>query len=91
MSAVPQAAGSTNLRRALTLRDPNTSAILWTREASYNLVDAFPRGRLGMVEDARFTELKAAIPTRTVDKAIEPIVVVGIVAGLIALFFQNRP
>lgn len=75
----------------LTLRDPNTSTILWTREASFNLVDAFPRGRLSLVEDARYSELKSAVPGRTVDKAIEPIIVVGIVAGLVALFFQNRP
>jgi hypothetical protein len=75
----------------LTLRDPHTSAILWTQPASYNLVDAFPRGRLALVEDARFGELKGTVPGRTVDKAVEPIVVVGIVAGLIALFFQNRP
>lgn len=75
----------------VTLRDPNTSAILWTQEASFNLVDAFPRSRLQLVEDARFGELKAAVPGRTVDKLVEPIVVVVIVAGLIALFFQNRP
>lgn len=75
----------------LTLRDPRTSAVLWTEAASFNLVDAFPRNRLALVEDARFTDLKSAAPGRTVDKWIEPVIVVGIVSGLIALFFQNRP
>ena len=30
-------------------------------------------------------------PARSVDKALEPVVVIAIVAGLVALFFQNRP
>jgi hypothetical protein len=46
---------------------------------------------MGLVEDARYAELKSDIPTRSVDKEVEPIVVVAIVVGLIALFFQNRP
>ena len=76
---------------ALTLRDPGTSTILWSGAAGYNLVDAFPRSRLAFVEDARFGELRAPVPGRSIDKALEPVVVVAIVGGLIALFFQNRP
>lgn len=76
---------------ALTLRDPNNGNVMWANDAGHNLVDAFPRGQLGLVEDARFSELKADVPSRSVDKALEPVVVVAIVAGLIALFFQNRP
>jgi hypothetical protein len=75
----------------LTLREPRTGDVLWAGDANHNLVDAFPRGQLNLVEDARFAELKSEAPTRSVDKAIEPVVVVAIVAGLIALFFQNRP
>ena len=75
----------------LTLRDPETSTILWSGAATYNLVDAFPRSRLAFVEDARFNELRAQVPGRSIDKALEPVVVIAIVAGLIALFFQNRP
>ena len=74
-----------------TLRDPNTAVVLWTGDASHNLVDAFPRGQLGLVEDARFSDLKAEVPHRGAGKALEPAVVVAIVGGLIALFFQNRP
>ncbi|MBI1796790.1 MAG: hypothetical protein HY076_01265 [Candidatus Eisenbacteria bacterium] len=75
----------------LTMRDAGTSRVLWTGDASHNLVDAFPRSQLALVEDARYTDLKADVPGRTIDKAIEPVVVVAIVGGLIALFFQNRP
>ena len=74
-----------------TLRDPNTSIVLWTGDASHNLVDAFPRGQLPLVEDARYSDLRADVPRRSAGKALEPAVVVAIVGGLIALFFQNRP
>jgi hypothetical protein len=75
----------------LTLRDPLNSRVLWTGDASGNLVDRFPKGQLPLVEDQRYTDLKSAAPTRNVDKVFEPIVVVAVVVGLVALFFQNRP
>jgi len=75
----------------LTLRDPRTSNVLWVGDASYNLVDAFPRSQLTLVEDDRFSDLKNPPPTRNVDKVFEPVIVVAVVGGLVALFFQNRP
>ena len=76
---------------ALTLRDPRNASVLWSGDASYNLVDAFPRDFVDLVEDARFAELKGQVPKRNVDRVFEPIIVVTVVAGLVALFFQNRP
>jgi hypothetical protein len=76
---------------SLTLREPRTATVLWSAPADFNLVDAFPRSQLPLVEDQRFTDLKSAAPTRNVDKVVEPVVVVGVVVGLVALFFQNRP
>ena len=75
----------------LTLRDPANSRVLWTADASHNLVDEVPRSQLPRVEDERFTDLKGAVPERNFGKFIEPVVVVAVVAGLIVLFFQNRP
>lgn len=75
----------------LTLRSPDRGTVLWSGDAAHNLVDAFSRNQLSLVEDARYEALKAEPPGRTVDKVIEPVIVVAIVAGLIALFFQNRP
>ena len=75
----------------LTLRDPHTSNVMWVSDASFNLVDVFPKDKVAQVEDSRFTDLRAPVPTRNVDKVFEPIVVVAVVAGLVALFFQNRP
>jgi len=54
-------------------------------------VDRFPKGNLALVEDERFAELKGAVPERNFEKVIEPVIVVLVVAGLVALFFQNRP
>lgn len=75
----------------LTLRSADRGTVLWSGDAAHNLVDAFSRNQLSLVEDARYDALKAEPPGRTVDKVIEPVIVVAIVAGLIALFFQNRP
>jgi hypothetical protein len=75
----------------LGLRDPRTGSVLWVGDASYNLLDSFPRGQLALVEDQRFSDLRGPAPSRNIDKLVEPVVVVAIVSGLIALFFQNRP
>ena len=73
------------------MRDPRSANMLWSSDASYNLVDAFPHDRVSLVEDDRYADLKGATPTRNVGKVFEPVVVVAVVAGLVALFFQNRP
>jgi len=44
-----------------------------------------------LVEDPRYTDLKSEVPQRNVDKVVEPVIVVAVVAGLVGLFFQNRP
>jgi hypothetical protein len=75
----------------LTMRAARQGTVLWSGDAMHNLVDAFPRSQLVLVEDARYEGLKSEPPGRTVDKVVEPVLVVAIVAGLIALFFQNRP
>jgi hypothetical protein len=75
----------------LSLRDPAGSRVLWTGDASHNLVDVIPRGQLPLVEDERYSDLKGTVPERNLGKFTEPIVVVAVVSGLIALFFQNRP
>lgn len=75
----------------LSLRDPESSRILWTNRVGLALSDRFPRSDLGVVEDDRYPDLKAPPPGRSVDKVFEPILVVAVVGGLVALFFQNRP
>ena len=76
---------------SLAMRDPASARVLWSGDLGQNLVDRFPRGQVSLVEDERVAELKDAVPSRNVDKVFEPILVVGVVGGLIALFFANRP
>lgn len=76
---------------ALTLRDSRSANVLWSSGVSYNLLDAFRNDRVSLVEDDRYSSLKSAVPTRNVGKIFEPVIVVAVVSGLAALFFQNRP
>ncbi len=76
---------------SLGMRDPASSRVLWTGDLAQNLVDRFPRNQVELVEDERYPDLKATTPGRNVDKVLEPIIVVAVVGGLVALFFQNRP
>lgn len=73
------------------MRDPTNSRVLWTGDLAQNLIDRIPRNQIDLVEEERYPDLKSATPGRNVDKVFEPIVVVAVVGGLVALFFQNRP
>jgi hypothetical protein len=73
------------------MRDPRSANVLWSSGASYNLLDAFRSDRVSLVEDERHSDLKSPVPTRNVGKVFEPVIVVAVVGGLAALFFQNRP
>ncbi len=73
------------------MRDPNSSRVLWTSDLGQNFVDRFARNQVALVEEDRYPDLKAQLPARNVDKVLEPVIVVAVVAGLVALFFQNRP
>lgn len=75
----------------ISMRDPNTSRVLWTGDIGQNFVDRFARGQVALVEEERYPDLKSELPQRNADKVLEPIVVVAVVGGLVALFFQNRP
>ena len=37
------------------------------------------------------SDLKGVVPERNMGKFVEPVLVVAVIAGLIVLFFQNRP
>lgn len=75
----------------LGLREPSSARVLWTSRMAQNFVDRFPRSQVSLVEDPRHADLKDTVPSRNVDKVFEPVLVVAVVGGLVALFFQNRP
>jgi hypothetical protein len=76
---------------SVALRDPATSRMLWSGDLGQNFVDRFSRSQVELVEDPHYPDLKDNLPSRNLDKVAEPVIVVGIVGGLVALFFQNRP
>ena len=61
------------------------------RDLGQNFVDRFARNQVALVEEERYPDLKSELPQRNVDKVLEPVIVVAVVGGLVALFFQNRP
>ncbi len=73
------------------MRDPNSARVLWTGDLGQNFVDRFARNQVPLVEEERYPDLKSQLPSRNVDKVLEPVIVVAVVGGLVALFFQNRP
>jgi len=76
---------------SITMRDPNSARVMWTGDLGQNFVDRFARSQVQLVEEERYPELKSEIPERNADKVLEPVLVVAVVGGLVALFFQNRP
>lgn len=73
------------------MRDPNSARVLWTGDLGQNFVDRFARNQVPLVEEERYPDLRSQLPSRNVDKVLEPVIVVAVVGGLVALFFQNRP
>ena len=76
---------------SISMRDPNSARVLWTGDIGQNFVDRFSRNQVPLVEEERYPDLKGELPSRNVDKVLEPVIVVAVVGGLVALFFQNRP
>lgn len=73
------------------LVDDSAARILWAEQAEAKVVDEVPYGVLPTLEEkGGATYLQATVPTRSWNKIVEPLVVTGIVAGLILLFFSNQ-
>ncbi len=73
------------------LIDDAQTSILWAQQSDSKVVDEVPVDQLGNLEErsgALF--LQAELPPRTWNKIVEPVVVTGIVVGLIVLFFSNQ-
>ncbi len=72
------------------LLDPGDQSVVWVGEASRSYEDQFPYSVRPMVEEGLFDFTKPpGEPTRW-GRVIEPIVVSGIIVGLVYLFFSNQ-
>ena len=72
------------------LIDPNAGSVLWVGEASESHDDHFPHGDLTYVQKGNYLFTKPAVPSSGVGKYVEPVLVSGIIVGLIYLFFSNQ-
>jgi len=72
------------------LVDTTDQSVLWIGEAARSYDDQFSYGRLGDVEVGTFEFTKPARSSASWGKVVEPVVVSGIIIGLIYLFFSNQ-
>jgi hypothetical protein len=72
-----------------TLVDLGTGDVLWTRVASAEATDRVSKGQIALVQAAS-VGLNPPLPSGSKGRLIEPLIVVGIVTGLVVLFYSNR-
>lgn len=83
-------------RRALVtlsakLMRPDTRAVYWVGSADTSLADYVRKSEVPLLEDAAVPETKGTVPTQSWQKMVEPVLVVGLIIGLVSLFYTNRP
>lgn len=78
-------------RLSARLQRPESREVYWVGVSDTSLSDVVPRSDLKVLEDATRPETKGTIPVQTWTKIAEPVLVVTLVAGLVALFYTNRP
>ena len=73
------------------LLDAGRARVVWADLAEAKVHDEVSGAQLGELEDKGGAEyLKATLPSKTWNKYAEPVVVTGIIVGLIALFYSNQ-
>jgi hypothetical protein len=83
-------------RRALTsvslrLAAPGSEAVTWTATADSTVGDVVLKSDLPSLEDRARPETRPTPPSSSIKKVLEPVLVLALIAGLVALFYQNRP
>ena len=76
------------MRANATLLDPANGEVLWTRSATRSATDLVPKGDVVYAASGSGF-LNPAVP-RGGTRWLEPLIVVGVVAGLVVLFYSNR-
>ena len=70
--------------------DRRTGDVLWTREGSGGYDDVIAYSLLSRVEEEQYGFTKPERTEFKMSRIIEPVIVAGIVVGLVALFFSNQ-
>lgn len=88
--------GGKNVKRSAGVRvlarlvDPADGLVVWTGEAAKSYDDHFSYGIIEDVEAGVYQFTKPPRDSRKWGKVVEPVVVSGIIVGLIYLFFSNQ-
>ena len=76
------------MRANATLVDPASGEVIWTRTSTRSATDIVPKGDVVYAASGS-GRLNPAVP-RGGTRWLEPLIVVGVVAGLVVLFYSNR-
>ncbi len=76
---------------ALRLTPAGSDAIAWSASADTAIGDVVLKSELAGLEDRTRPETRPVLPQSSFKKVLEPVLVVVLVAGLVSLFYQNRP
>lgn len=77
------------LRASVTLVDPTTGEVTWARSASGSAVDVVPKRDL-LAVGAGSGGINPPLPQGGGFRLLEPLIVLGVVSGLVVLFYSNR-
>ncbi len=76
---------------ALRLTPAGSDAVAWSAAADTAIGDVVLKSELAGLEDRTRPETRPVLPQSSFKKVLEPVLVVVLVAGLVSLFYQNRP
>ncbi len=76
------------MRASATLLDSDTGEVLWTKSSTRTAMDVVPKGDVFYAASGS-GRLNPPVP-RGGTRWLEPMIVVGVVAGLVVLFYSNR-
>ncbi len=78
-----------SMRASTTLVDPGTGQVLWARSASRSVTDVVAKRDLAYAAGGS-EAFDPPLPRGSGLKILEPLIVIGVVAGLVVLFYSNR-
>jgi hypothetical protein len=78
-----------SMRASATLVDPVTGGVLWAKSAARTVTDVVPKRDLAYVSGGS-AGFNPAAPQGSGLRFLEPLIVIGVVAGLVVLFYSNR-
>ena len=77
------------MRASATLIDPHSGEVFWTRSSTRSATDVVPKDDV-IYAASGSGRLNPPVPRGGGMRWLEPLIVVGVVAGLVVLFYSNR-